>query len=124
MNAEDAEALFSAAYDADLTPDEQRDFEAALQQSAALSQRYREFCQTLDALKLADRNAPTPDLLKGVQRRLRARSGGRFYADRFSERAGLGRQQLILVLLLGALLLLTVVAAALAYLGGTSALYQ
>ena len=108
MNAEDAEALFSAAYDSELNQDEQRAFEAALARDADLAARYGEFCRAIETLKHADDTVPTPDLLKGVQRRLRIHSGGRFYADRFSERAGLGTQQLLSVLLATTLLLLAV----------------
>jgi anti-sigma factor RsiW len=107
MNAEDAEALFSAAYDAELPPDERREFEQALRESAELAARYQAFCETIQALKLADEQVPTPDLLAGVQRRLRLKSGGRFYADRFAERAGAGRQQLFILLWASALVLVT-----------------
>jgi anti-sigma factor RsiW len=116
MNAEDAEALFSAAYDSELSPEEKAEFDAALAQDVALSARYREFCRTIETLKHADEAVPTPDLLRGVQRRLRVQSGGRFYSDRFAERSGLGTQQLLSVLL-GTTLLLLVVWAAFAYLG-------
>jgi len=122
VNVEDAEALFSAAYDAELSVEDQREFDEALQQNTALAQRYTDFCATLETLKHSDRDVPTPDLLRGVQRRLRVQSGGRFYADRFSERAGLGRQQLVLLSLAAALLLLTLMAAGLAYFGGPSLL--
>src|SRR5688572_3777510 len=107
MNAEDAEALFSAAYDAELSPDERREFERALSADAALAQRYREFCQTIQTLKLAEETVPAPDLLAGVQRRLRMKSGGRFYRDRFAERAGGGRQQLFILIWASALVLVT-----------------
>jgi hypothetical protein len=44
-------------------------------------------------------------LLRGVQQRLRARSRGRFYADRFAERLGVGSgQTLALALVMLALL--------------------
>jgi anti-sigma factor RsiW len=107
VNAEDAEALFSAAYDGELPPAELREFERVLQEHPNLAQRYREFCLTIQTLKLADESMPAPDLLAGVQRRLRLKSGGRFYRDRFAERAGRGRQQLFILLWLSALVLVT-----------------
>jgi anti-sigma factor RsiW len=108
MNAEDAEALFSAAYDADLPPEERVAFERALQEDPALAERYREFCSTIQTLKLADVSVPAPDLLAGVQRRLRVKSGGRFYKDRFAERAGsAGRQQLFIAIWASALILVS-----------------
>lgn len=105
MNAEDAEALFSAAYDAELPPEERREFERALQANPELAQRYRDFCMTIQTLKLAEESVPAPDLLAGVQRRLRMKSGGRFYRDRFAERAGRGRQQLYILLWTSAVVL-------------------
>jgi hypothetical protein len=52
-------------------------------------------------------DAPAPDLLPGVQQRLRARSRGRFYADRFAERLGSGLlQPLPLALIMLGLLVL------------------
>ena len=57
-------------------------------------------------LKLTNARAiETPDLLPGVQRRLRNKSGGRFYADRFAERSGWASRQLYVGLLVCALLL-------------------
>jgi anti-sigma factor RsiW len=106
MNAEDAESLFSAAYDGELSPAELREFERALNEQPALAQRYREFRLTIQTLKLAEESMPAPDLLAGVQRRLRLKSGGRFYRDRFAERAGRGRQQLF-ILWASALVLVT-----------------
>jgi ferric-dicitrate binding protein FerR (iron transport regulator) len=108
MNAEDAEALLSAAYDAELPTDERREFERVLHANPELAQRYREFCLTIQTLKLAEESVPAPDLLAGVQRRLRMKSGGRFYRDRFAERAGGGgRQQLFILLWTSALVLVT-----------------
>lgn len=117
MNAEDAEALFSAAYDAELPAEERREFERALREDPELAARYQDFCATIQTLKLADEQVPTPDLLAGVQRRLRMKSGGRFYADRFAERAGAGRQQLFILLWASALVLVTLWAV-FAYFGG------
>lgn len=111
MNPEDAEALFSAAYDAELAPEERREFERVLTANPELARRYREFCLAIQTLKLAEESVPAPDLLPGVQRRLRSKSGGRFYRDRFAERAGGGRQQLFILLWTSALVLVTLWAA-------------
>jgi hypothetical protein len=106
MTPAQAEALFSVAYDHQLDDAEQRAFDAALAADAALAQHYAEFCQTLETLKLSELAAlKTPDLLAGVQRRLRNKSGGRFYADRFAERSGWASRQLFMSLLICALLL-------------------
>lgn len=106
MTPEQAEALFSVAYDHQLDESEQRAFDAALASDAELAQRYAEFRRTLETLKLTDMSGhETPDLLPGVQRRLRNKSGGRFYADRFAERSGWASRQLYAGLLICALLL-------------------
>ena len=107
LSPDDAEALFSAAYDHDLDAQEQAAFDATLQENPELAERYRVFCRTLETLKGADpaKSVPAPDLLRGVQGRLRKRSGGRYYADRFSQRSGWGMRQLSLSLLLSAAVL-------------------
>jgi anti-sigma factor RsiW len=106
VTPDQAEALFSVAYDKQLDPDEQRAFDAALEADAALAENYAEFCRTLTTLKSSDAGpVQTPDLLAGVQRKLRIKSGGRFYADRFSERTGWASRQLFGMLLMAALLL-------------------
>lgn len=102
MTSQEARELFSAAYDAELDPPTQAAFDAALAADAALATEYAEF-RTLLTAAAQDSTppGPTPDLLPGVQRRLRARSRGRFYRDRFSERAGLGvRSPLIVVVIM------------------------
>ncbi|MEY4576009.1 MAG: hypothetical protein RL701_712 [Pseudomonadota bacterium] len=108
MTPQQAEDAFSAAYDGQLDSEQQNAFATALAANATLAQQYAEFCETLDALKALDDDtgvAPTPDLLRGVQRRLRDKSGGRFYADKFAERSGWGARQLFISLLAFALLL-------------------
>jgi anti-sigma factor RsiW len=105
MTSQEARELFSAAYDAELDAAQQAEFDRALAQDHALATEYDEFRQLLAAAG-EDSDAPiaTPDLLPGVQHRLRVRSRGRFYRDRFSERAGLGaRSPLILAMVMLAL---------------------
>ncbi len=91
MTSEQARELFSAAHDGELPAAEKQAFDAALVADAQLAQQYTAFRATLGAAQrsLAEPAAPR-DLLPGVQRRLRARSRGRFYADKFAERAGRG----------------------------------
>jgi anti-sigma factor RsiW len=122
MTAEQARELFSAALDGELEGSERDAFERALLGDAALAQEYAAFRATLAQARAvapaltraapaqsgvaADAQPPTePDLLPGVQRRLRQRSRGRFYGDRFSERLGRGlTQPLVLALIMLALL--------------------
>lgn len=102
MTSQEARELFSAAYDAELDSGTQQAFESALAGDSALAAEYAEFRSLLRAA--ADEPpaaANAPDLLSGVQRRLRARSRGRYYGDRFAERAGLGaRSPLILAVIM------------------------
>jgi anti-sigma factor RsiW len=103
MTSQEARELFSAAYDAELDASTQREFESALASDTALAAEYAEFRALLQAAaeEPGPVSAPAPDLLPGVQRRLRARSRGRYYGDRFAERAGLGaRSPLILAVVM------------------------
>lgn len=91
MTPSEARDLFSAAYEADLEPEQKAAFDALLASDAALAQEYAAFCAMLqDAKTNLLGTDPLPDLLPGVQRALRVKSRGRFYADKFAERAGLG----------------------------------
>ena len=114
MTSDEARDLFSAAYDAQLSAAEQQAFDAALREDPALARQYAAFCETLDAVAVEATGAPeapgaTPNLLPGIQRRLRSASGGRYYGDRFAERSGVGWFQ-PWMLLLGLLLLIGVAA--------------
>jgi anti-sigma factor RsiW len=95
MTSQEARELFSAAYDAELDAGTQRAFESALSDDAALAAEYEEFRALLQAAAEGPGpvSSPAPDLLSGVQRRLRARSRGRYYGDR----AGLGARSPLLL---------------------------
>lgn len=118
MTADEARALFSDAYDGELDAEQKAAFDALLASDAALASEYAAFCKLLGSMAseldaaAAPTEAPAPDLLPGVQRRLRARSRGRFYADRFAERTGSGVANPLLV---AAILLALVAVAWLAY---------
>jgi anti-sigma factor RsiW len=112
MTSQEARELFSVAYDAELDAATQAAFDSALAADASLAAEYAEFRALLTAAAEDETPVgPTPDLLPGVQRRLRARSRGRYYRDRFSERAGLGLRSPLIVavimLILGGLAWLT-----------------
>jgi anti-sigma factor RsiW len=102
MNAEQARDLFSEAYDGELAPETRSSFEGLLENDAALAEEYKEFRQFLndtrsDALNDGDIEV---SLLEGVQHRIRARSKGRFYRDRYAELPGGGWTVWILVLMI------------------------
>ena len=92
MRAEAARALFERALDGTLDAHTQREFEAALNESDELHEEFIELQVVRRAARDLARkeNVPQVDLLAGVQQKLRARSGGKFYRDRFSERRGMG----------------------------------
>lgn len=108
MTSQEARDLFSSAYDAELDAGAQQAFDRALANDTVLASEYAEFRSLLEAAAHDPEVASTPDLLPGVQRRLRARSHGRFYRDRFSERVGLGTRSPLLVA--GAMMLIAMLA--------------
>jgi anti-sigma factor RsiW len=109
VTGDEARERFSEAYDDELSAEERAAFEAALAADASLHAEYEEFRALLsgalpalaaDEPELhddvearraflagtADGDVPVPDLLPGVQKKLRERSRGRYYRDRFAER--------------------------------------
>jgi hypothetical protein len=100
VTASEARDLFSAALEGELTQEEHQLFTEALERDAGLRAEYREFISCNDALRQAAAAVPVPDLLPGVQTRLRSRSRGRFYADRFAERSTTGWQPTVVLALL------------------------
>ncbi len=109
MSSEEAREHFSAVYDGELGDEEQKAFDAALAADAELQGEWREFRDLLNEAHALDEELDDegPDLLSGVQNKIRARSRGRFYKDRFAETPGGG---LLPILMAGVMLLLVAVA--------------
>jgi anti-sigma factor RsiW len=108
MTSEQARDQFSAALEADLTADDRQAFDAALAADPALADEYARFQRLLSVAKLAvTPPSSVPNLLPKVQARIRKRSRGRFYRDRFSERGGL---QAMLPMVAGAVMLVVLAA--------------
>lgn len=120
LTDDEARDLFSAYHDRELSPERSEAMRAALDANEALKREYDAFCRMLVGLSamaaasetplagvptptIAD--APAPDLLGGVQRRLQKRSGGRFYGDAWSRLAGVFPLELLATLVLVALVL-------------------
>jgi anti-sigma-K factor RskA len=100
VTSDEARELFSAAYDAQLSAAERRAFDVALELDVELAGQFAAFCATLDAVSGdTPDDTPAPDLLRGVQKRLRNASGGRYYGDRFAERSGVGWREPWIVML-------------------------
>lgn len=87
MNGDDARARFDAAIDDELDGGERAAFEAALARDPALRDEFVRHRRVVEATR-ALASAPPVDLLGGVQQKLRARSGGKFYRDRFAVEQG------------------------------------
>jgi anti-sigma factor RsiW len=107
MTKEQARALFSALLEGELEEPAANELRAALAADSELAREYEAFQATLALLKQTPALEREPDVLRGVQQRLRARSGGRFYADRFAERSRLATwQPFVIALVMLALLAL------------------
>jgi hypothetical protein len=106
MNADEARDRFGDAVEGTLG-EAKAAFESALAEDEALREEfalYRELFGTKEAL--AETPKDPPPLLEGIQRKLRTRSQGRFFRDRFaSEGVGSGTA-LSLVLSMAVLVLL------------------
>lgn len=109
MTADDARELFSAFYDGEVDDEDRQAFEAALAGDEALRREWEEFRDMLNEAHALDDGltGAEPDLLGGVQQKLRTRSRGRFYKDRFSQSAPGG----LLPILMAAVMLLVIVVA-------------
>ena len=102
MTSTEARERMDAALDGELSPAEQAEFERALAADESLREEYEDLTRliaetrAMGAMPLLDgaegsAGAQGIDLLSGVQQRLRERSGGKFYRDRFAEVRGYKR---------------------------------
>ncbi|MBX3245849.1 MAG: hypothetical protein KF901_01565 [Myxococcales bacterium] len=129
MTSDEARDRFSDAYEGELSAEEQAAFDAALAADEALAAEYDDFRAFLegtsalaglgDLLDLRDDPslrreflmepppADAPDLLPGVQKKLRERSRGRYYRDRFAERSKLRAFPLVLGIIMVLILALS-----------------
>jgi anti-sigma factor RsiW len=101
MTPDEARDLFPEALDDALTAAQRAAFDAALAADPELKAEYQELRDVLgEAAAIAEADeavAPSVDLLRGVQTKLRKRSRGRYYRDRFSRDVGRGAQMWPLV---------------------------
>lgn len=92
MTADEARDRMSDALEGTLSAEERVAFDAALAADAELADEYRSFCEVVRGTSSLAAVEATPEILPSVQAKLRRRSRGRFYRDRFAEagpRAGL-----------------------------------
>ena len=101
MTSNEARDLFPDALDGTLSAAQQQAFDAAVAADPELRTEWTELRDLMSetaAIAEADAAvAPSVDLLRGVQTKLRRRSRGRFYRDRFSRDVGRGAQMWPLV---------------------------
>lgn len=80
MNKEQAQELYSAYIEDDLTPVTRSSFEIFLKENEDVRQEFQDFEKTLNSLRgLANVNPP-PEFGRKIERRIRRRSKGRFFA--------------------------------------------
>ncbi|MFW5921077.1 MAG: anti-sigma factor family protein [Polyangiales bacterium] len=110
MTPDEARDQFSAAYEGELSPEQREAFDEALERDADLRAEYESFRSTMGGMRRlgASDEEPSVDVLGGVQRKLRTRSRGRFYRDRFAQKSGVGRW---MPLILGIAMLLVIAVA-------------
>lgn len=100
MSPDEARDLFSDAYDGELTPDDEAAFHALIAADDELQLEYESFCLFVGRTsELGIGDEPEIDLLAGVQAKIRQRSGGRFYRDRYAMKSGPGRMTPLLIAL-------------------------
>ncbi len=120
MTGDEARDLFSDAYEGALNAEKRAAFEALLDGDGELQAEYDEFSEFLDethdlagALRMpvtlqefeaGVSDIPVPNLLPGVQRKIRERSHGRFYRDRFAEQAKARWTALIIAVIMALIL--------------------
>jgi hypothetical protein len=104
MTADEGRSLFDAAYDGELDPETSAEFEILLANDHGVRAEYESFRVAMARTRTL-KAAPPIDLLSGVQDKLRARSGGRFYKDRFSTQRGRSPQLAWMLVLSAAVLL-------------------
>ncbi|MFO0628110.1 MAG: hypothetical protein U0325_21220 [Polyangiales bacterium] len=110
MSDDEIRDHFSAYHDRELSPAQHDAVRDALDANPALMAEYKDLCAMLDGLSglgaappAETADAPRTDVLRGVQRKLHTRSGGRFYADRWSRAAGVFPLEFLAALVLIAL---------------------
>jgi anti-sigma factor RsiW len=107
MDHEQAEGLFSAYWDEELSPKESAELEQHLESCAPCRAQYQAFEKTVGALSGLHQMVAPPELAEGVRDRIRKRSRGRFFAPRrLAERVP---YELFSLLMLGLILAMYVV---------------
>ena len=110
MTSDEAREAFDEAFEGALGTDKRAAFEAAIAADAALSAEWEEFVRTMRMVRgvgLDEARESHEPLLAGVQSKLRTRSRGRFYRDRFAS-AGRSERMLPVLLAVATIVLLAI----------------
>lgn len=87
MDSDEARERFGEALDGTLREEERAELDEALARDPVLRAELEAYEATVRRTRALRSEPPPPvDLVGGVQRKLRRRSGGRFYRDRFASR--------------------------------------
>lgn len=108
MTSDEAREAFDEAFEGALGAERRAAFDAAIAADAALRAEWDEFVRTMRMVRgvgLDEVRQSHEPLLAGVQSKLRARSRGRFYRDRFAS-AGRSERMLPILLAVATILLL------------------
>lgn len=111
MNSDEARDLLGEALEGELDAEKKSEFDAAVASDPELREEleaYRAVMGGVARLGAHDEDVDAPpNLLAGVQSRIRKRSRGRFFRDRFAEQAGPRSVMPLLVAILVALAIAT-----------------
>ena len=88
LSADQARALFARALDDELSAEERAALEDAMARDPELAAELTALHRVVQVAGTLGQATPSVDLLGSVQSKLRSRSGGRFYRDRFAQRRG------------------------------------
>jgi anti-sigma factor RsiW len=115
MTKDEARDAMSDAFEGELPEPQRLAFEALLAEDEELREEWEAFKAMMQTTRAVGLDvAPPIQLLGGVQQRIRARSRGRFYRDRF---ATMRRGEMILPVVLGVvtIVIFTIAWAAMSY---------
>ena len=108
MTADEARDLLSDAIEGTLPEAQRAELDALMEKDEELRSEYealRMVMRGAGSIAVSDDEQPAPDLLRGVQERIRRRSKGRYYRDRFSRESGGRHSMTLLIAILIALLI-------------------
>jgi anti-sigma factor RsiW len=80
---DERDAQFIAFLEGDLSEQEREEFEVELERDVALRREFDQFADIMNGMQSLPFEFAPPDFVENVQRRIRKRSRGRFFAENF-----------------------------------------